>query len=103
MFAIIQDGGKQYRVEEGQRVYLDLRDAQPGDQIELTEVLSIESDDDFKVGQPRLAGAKVVAEVLGEVKGPKLIFHRFRRRQGSRSRRGHRQHYTEVKIQSIHA
>lgn len=103
MFAIIQDGGKQYRVEEGQSVYLDRRDAQPGDKIELTEVLSIESDDDFKVGQPTLSGAKVIAEILGEAKGPKLIFHRFRRRQGSRTRRGHRQKYTEVKIESINA
>jgi len=103
MIAIIRDGGRQYRVEEGQSVYLDLRDLAPGDTLELTEVLSVESDQEFKVGQPLLAGAKVVAEVLGETKGPKLIFHRFRRRKGSRSRRGHRQHYTHVRISSIQA
>ncbi len=101
MFAIIRDGGKQYRVEEGQSVLLDRRDCDTGDNIELAEVLTIEDDGGFTVGKPLVEGAKVVAEVLGEAKGPKLIFHRFRRRKGSRSRRGHRQKYTEVRISSI--
>ena len=69
--------------------------------IELSEVLAIEDGGSFSIGKPLLEGAKVVAEVVGEAAGPKLIFHRFRRRRGSRSRRGHRQHYTEVRVKSI--
>ena len=103
MIAIIRDGGKQYRVEEGQLLLLDRRDRTAGDKIELTEVLSIEGDGDFRVGSPTIEGALVTAEVLGEAKGPKLIFHRFRRRKGSRSRAGHRQKYTQVRIESIQA
>ena len=103
MIAIIRDGGKQYRVEEGQLLLLDRRDRTAGDKIELNEVLSIEGDGDFRVGSPTIEGALVTAEVLSEAKGPKLIFHRFRRRKGSRSRAGHRQKYTQVRIESIQA
>lgn len=103
MIAIVQDGGRQYRVEEGQTLLIDRRDSAPGDTLELQEVLSIENDGEFKMGQPMLNGASVKAEVLGEVKGPKVIFHRFRRRQGSRTRFGHRQRYTQIRIQSIQA
>ena len=101
MIAIIRDGGKQYRVEEGQSLLLDLRDFPAGEKIELNEVLSIEDGDQFRLGTPLVEGARVVAEVVGETKGPKVIFHRFRRRKGSRSRRGHRQRYTQVRIESI--
>lgn len=103
MIAIIRDGGKQYRVEEGQVLFLDLRSQDAGDKIEIHDVLSIENGSDFKVGTPTVEGARVVAEVLGEAKGPKLISHRFRRRKGSRSRKGHRQKYTQVRIESIQA
>ncbi len=104
MIAIIKDGGKQYRVKEGETLFIDLRvDSEPGDKLELTEVLSIENGSDFKAGQPLIDGARVVAEVLGMTKGPKLIYHRFRRRKGSRTRFGHRQSYTKIKIDSIQA
>ena len=101
MIAIIQDGGKQYRVEEGNTLLIDRRDQVAGDTIELNKVLALEDEASFQVGRPLLEGARVVAKVLGEAKGPKLIFHRFRRRKGSRSRAGHRQKYTQVKIESI--
>ena len=101
MIAIVRDGGRQYRVEEGQTLFLDRRDCEPGAELELGEVLCVERDGDVRIGQPLVDGAKVVAEVVGEAKGPKLIFHRFRRRKGSRSRFGHRQKYIEVKIKSI--
>ncbi|MFQ5653572.1 MAG: 50S ribosomal protein L21 [Planctomycetota bacterium] len=101
MIAIIRDGGRQYRVEEGQVLCLDLREQEPGQKIELTEVLSIEEGEEFRIGRPLLEGAKVIAEVVGETKGPKLIYNRFRRRKGSRSRGGHRQRYTEVRIEEI--
>lgn len=101
MIAIVRDGGKQYRVAEGQVVFLDRRDSSPGDKLELNDVLSVEEGSNFRVGKPTVDGAKVIAEVMDEVKGPKVIFHRFRRRKGSRSRFGHRQKYTQVKIESI--
>lgn len=101
MIAIIRDGGRQYRVEEGKTVYLDLRAAKAGDKIELNEVLAIENGKQARFGRPLLDGAKVVAEVVGETQGPKVIFHRFRRRKNSHRRQGHRQCYTEVRIQAI--
>lgn len=102
MYAIFRDGGRQYRVREGETVLVDLREGDPGSTIEFGEVLSIEPEGaDMKVGQPLVDKAKVVGEVVGVFKGPKLIFHRFRRRKNSRSRRGHRQHYTQVRIASI--
>ncbi len=101
MIAVIRDGGKQYRAEEGKILLLDRRNASPGDPIELTEVLCLEDGGKVKIGRPLVEGAKVLAEVVGETKGPKLIFHRFRRRKGSRTRSGHRQKYTEVRISKI--
>ena len=101
MFAIIKDGGKQYRVEEGQTVLLDLREGEPGDKLELSEVLCIEDGEEIKIGQPVVEGARVIAEIVAAEKGPKLIFHRFRRRKGSRTRTGHRQKYIRVRIDSI--
>ncbi len=101
MFAIIADGGKQYRVEEGQTLFLERKEREPGDEIEFLEVLYVERDGDIQVGQPTVPGARVVAKVVEETKGPKLIFHRHRKRKGSRTRFGHRQKYTQVKIESI--
>lgn len=101
MIAVISDRGRQYRVEEGQTLFLDRRENAAGDRIEFDQVMSIENGADFRVGRPLITGARVVAEVLEETKGPKLIFHRFRRRKGSRTRSGHRQRYTKVRIESI--
>ena len=102
MYAIIRDGGRQYRITEGETLFVDRRDAEPGSEIEFGEVLSIEPEGEgFVIGQPLVEGASVTAEVVGEVKGPKIIFHRFRRRKGSRSRFGHRQSYTQVRIEKI--
>ncbi len=102
MYAIFRDGGRQYRVSEGETLLVDLRDGDPGARIEFPEVLTLEPEGaEIRVGQPLLDGAKVVAEVIGLFKGPKLIFHRFRRRKSSHSRRGHRQHYTQVRIEKI--
>ncbi len=101
MIATIRDSGRQYRVEEGQTLFLDLREGAPGDRIELREVLSMEDGKELRVGRPLLEGACVIAEVLGEAKGPKLIYNHFRRRKGSRTRGGHRQRYVKVRIESI--
>ncbi|HEY1068092.1 MAG TPA: 50S ribosomal protein L21 [Pirellulales bacterium] len=102
MYAIIKTDGKQYRVEEGQLVALDYRDAQKvGDVIEFTDVLAIGKDGSSQIGAPLLSGALVKAEVTKTVQGPKLVVQKFRRRKNLRRRTGHRQWYTEVKISSI--
>ncbi|MGA1202706.1 MAG: 50S ribosomal protein L21 [Planctomycetota bacterium] len=102
MHAIFRDGGRQYRVAEGDTLLVDLREGEPGSNVEFGEVLSIEPEgQEMRIGQPLVEGARVVAEVIGEYKGPKLIFHQFRRTKNSRTRRGHRQKYTQVRIAKI--
>lgn len=102
MYAIIDDGGKQYKVAEGEAVEVDLRSAQPGEAISFEKVLLISGDDGATVGAPTIEGASVQTEVLGEAKGQKVTVQRFRRRQGMhRRKQGHRQHYTRVKITKI--
>lgn len=102
MHAIFRDGGRQYRVAPGETLLVDLRPVETGAKLEFPEVLSVEPEAGaIRVGQPLVAGAKVVAEVLGEFRGPKLVFYRYRRRKNSRSHRGHRQRYTQVRIEKI--
>lgn len=104
MYAIVRDGCNQLRVEEGAKVRLALRaDAEPGSILDLTDVLLVGAGDDVKIGTPLVAGAKVTARVIDETMGPKLIVYRYRRRKNSDKKRGHRQHYTEAVIESIHA
>ncbi|NJM06563.1 50S ribosomal protein L21 [Candidatus Gracilibacteria bacterium] len=101
MYAIIRDRGMQYRVEQGQTLTVDLMDAEPGSTIELNEVLLIGGSDEVKVGVPLVDGAKVTAEVLGMVKGEKIIVFRYRNKKRYRRRTGHRQRYTQIKINEI--
>ena len=101
MYAIIADSGRQFKVEEGQEVVVDLRDAEAGSTITFDQFLAVSGDDGVKIGKPTVDGASVTAEVLGEVKGKKIYVQKFRRRKNSRRRTGHRQHYTTVRIESI--
>ncbi|MBN2375249.1 MAG: 50S ribosomal protein L21 [Sedimentisphaerales bacterium] len=102
MYAIIEDGGKQYKVEQGQTVCVELRDlAEDQAEVEFDQVLYYSDDETTLVGQPILAGAKVVAQVNGQAAGPKLHPMQFRRRKDSQRRIGHRQKYLEVLITSI--
>ena len=92
MYAIIEDGGRQFKVEEGLRFCIDYRDnVNPDDKIDLTNVLAIRTDEGLKIGKPALEGAKVVVKVLNVDKGPKLVVQKFRRRKDSKRRNGHRQ------------
>lgn len=102
MYAIIAEDGRQYRVEEGQELEIDYRQSvTPGDQVEFDQVLVVGSDDGVQLGKPTVAGAKVVAQVIGVQQGPKIIVQKFRRRKTYRRKTGHRQMYTRVKIDSI--
>ena len=103
MYAIIKDGGRQVKAEVDRRLRVDYREGvQQGDAIEFTDVLTISSEDDVKIGKPTVVGAKVVAEVVEpEVKGQKLVIAKFRRRKNSKRKTGHRQLYTLVQIKEI--
>ena len=103
MYAIIRDGSRQYKVEEGQELRLDYRDAPKGSEIVFSEVLAVGGEKEPKRGTPTLSGAQVTGEVLGIEQGDKLTVQKFRRRKNSRRRTGHRQLYTRVKIGKIKA
>ncbi|MDD4889616.1 MAG: 50S ribosomal protein L21 [Phycisphaerae bacterium] len=102
MYAIIDDGGKQYRVEQGQELNVELKELAEGVKtVTFDRVLLVGAGETTKVGKPLVAGAKVTATVLSEAKGPKLDTMVFRRRKSSRKAFGHRQHYLRVKIDEI--
>lgn len=103
MYAIIADGGRQFKVEKDQLLDIDYRDtAETGDKIEFDRVLAIGGEDSgLKLGQPTVSGAKVTASVVGLEKGEKLYIQKYRRRKTYDVRTGHRQKYTRIKIESI--
>ena len=103
MYAVIQDGGREYRVARDDVVEIDLRkDLNPGDEIIFPKVLLVrKSEDEVVVGTPIIEGAKVLGEVEGAVKGQKLVAFKYKRRKGYHRKKGHRQSYTRVKIRDI--
>ena len=101
MYAIISDGSRQYRVEEGQELVVDYRDVKPGEKVTFQKVLAVGGEGDAKLGSPLVAGASVVAEVLGPEKGEKLVIQKLRRRKNFRRKTGARQVFTRVKIGKI--
>jgi large subunit ribosomal protein L21 len=101
MYAIITDGGRQYRVEEGQELDVDYRDVAKGSSMTFDRVLAVSGSDGLKLGQPTVKGAVVSAEVLGIDLGEKISIQKFRRRKNFRRRTGHRQMFTRIKISKI--
>lgn len=97
MYAVIASGGKQYRVEEGQRLSIE---RVTGEEVSLRPVLLVDGDD-VLAGTSALANASVTARVVGATKGPKIDGFKYRNKTNWRRRFGHRQHYTEVEIVSI--
>ena len=103
MYAVIQTGGKQYRVEPGKTVVVEKLPGNEGETIAFDRVLLVSSGDgaDVKVGQPIVSGAKVSGEIVEHGLGDKLVVFKFRRRKNYVRKNGHRQQYTAVKITSI--
>jgi len=101
MYAIIVDGGRQYRVKPGMEVDIDYREVPSGESITFEKVLAVSGDDGLKLGAPTLDGATVKASVLGPKQGKKVYIQKFRRRKHSKSRTGHRQIHTRVRIEEI--
>ena len=101
MYAVIKTGGKQYRVAADDILEVEKVAGDAGSTVEFTHVLMIGGDAGTKIGAPTLGGAKVLAEVVEQGRGPKVISFKKRRRKNSRRKRGHRQELTTVKIKSI--
>ena len=100
MFAIIKTGGKQYKVQEGDIIFVEKLDAEEGATVEFGEVLAV-SGESFVAGTPTVAGAKVEAKVLKNGKGKKIRVFKYRSKKDSKSLQGHRQPYTKVQIEKI--
>ena len=103
MYAVIQTGGKQYRVEEGSTLKIEKLELGTGDSVEFDNVLMVQSDNAVKVGQPYVEGGKVTAEVVSQGRHKKVKIIKFKRRKHHMKQMGHRQYYTEVKITGISA
>ena len=102
MYAILEDGGKQYRVAQGDVIDLETREIPEGENtIELDRVLLLHDEQGTRVGTPTLPGAKIIARIDGLIKGNKLKMLKFRRRKDSSTRKGHRQKYLRVTIADI--
>ena len=100
-YAIVEDGGKQYRAVEGNTIEVDRFPSEVGEQIDLERVLLIADGDQVTIGTPFVTGAKVQATVVAQVKGPKVVVFRYKPKKRIRAKTGHRQQYTRVKIDSI--
>lgn len=100
MYAVFEDGSRQYRVQEGDIVKVDFREADVGQRVEFPRVLLFQNDGAPQIGQPLIDGARVVGEVVDHP-STKLYIQHFRRRKNYRRLRGHRQPYTSVKISQI--
>ena len=101
MYAIIDAGGRQVRVEEGQELEVDYRDLPAGEEIKFDRVLAVSGAEGLKVGLPALESASVTAQVVGVVQGPKLTVQKMRRRKNYRRHTGHRELFTRIKITKI--
>lgn len=102
MYAIIATGGKQYKVSEGDVIRVEKLDSQEGEQVTFDQVLVV-SDGTLTVGNPTVDGATVTANVVKNGKGKKIIVYKYKRKSGYHKKNGHRQQFTEVKIEKINA
>ena len=102
MFAIIKTGGKQYKVEEGDELAIELLELGKSKTLKLDQVLLLSKDSTVNVGRPFLKGAYCEAELIKEFRGPKTISFKYIRREKSATKKGHRQNYLKVKIKAIH-
>lgn len=103
MYAVLTTGGKQYRVQEGDVLFVEKLNAEVDSTVELTEVLAVAKDGEIKVGAPVVEGAKVVAKVLAQGKAKKVVVFKYKRKKDYRRKNGHRQPYTKIIIEKIEA
>jgi large subunit ribosomal protein L21 len=101
MYAVVKTGGKQYRISPGEKLKVEQLTAEVGAEVVLDQVLMVGEGDSVRVGQPMVAGATVKATVLSHGRGEKVGIFKMRRRKHYQKHQGHRQNYTELKIDSI--
>ena len=103
MYAVVRSGGKQYRVEPGMAFRVEKLDGAIGDNVELSDVLLVGEEGSTKIGTPLVEGAKVTGTITAQARGPKIIVFKMKRRKGYRRKAGHRQAYTEIRVDGIEA
>ena len=103
MYAVIKTGGKQYRVQQGDVIFVEKIDTQANEAVTFEEVLLVGDGDQTKVGSPVVAGAKVEGKVLAQVKGKKIVVYKYKAKMNERKKLGHRQPYTKVEITASNA
>ncbi len=101
MYAVIMSGGKQYRVSEGDVVRLEELEAEPGAQIELKDVLLVKTDEKTLIGRPLVEGASVLGTIEQHGKADKVLVFKYKRKKQYKRTRGHRQHFSEIRIDKI--
>lgn len=103
MYAIIETGGKQYRVQEGDVLFVEKLNVEAGETVEFDQVLAVSNGEELTVGAPVVAGAKVTATVEKQGKGKKIIVYKYKAKKDYRKKQGHRQPFTKVVINKINA
>ena len=103
MYAVIKTGGKQYRVQQGDVIFVEKLNAQADEAVTFDEVLLVGEADQAQVGTPVVEGAKVEGKVLAQVKGKKIVVYKYKAKKNERKKQGHRQPYTKVEITAINA
>ncbi len=103
MYAIIETGGKQYRVSEGETLFIEMVDTEPGESFEIDRVLAVSKDGQLTVGSPVIEGAKVRFKVKRHGRGKKIIVFKYKPKKNYRRKKGHRQPFSEVEVEKIEA
>ncbi len=103
MYAVLKTGGKQYKVAEGDVLFVEKLEGEVDSTVEFTEILAVANDDGIKVGAPLVDGAKVVCKVLAQDKAKKIIVFKYKAKKDYRKKQGHRQPYTKLVVEEIMA
>ena len=103
MYAVIKTGGKQYRVQQGDVIFVEKIDAQADEAVTFEEVLLVGDGETAKIGTPVVEGAKVEGKVLAQVKSRKIVVYKYKAKKNERKKQGHRQPYTKIEITAINA
>ncbi|WP_300380225.1 50S ribosomal protein L21 [Clostridium sp.] len=103
MYAVVSTGGKQYRVQEGDVLFVEKLNADVDSTVELTEVLAVSNGETLKVGTPVVEGAKVIAKVISQGKSKKITVFKYKAKKDYRRKNGHRQPYTKLVVEKIEA